>query len=367
MNLSEINMKPKVIAFYLPQYHPTKNNNIWWGNGFTEWTNVGKAKPLFKGHYQPRVPADLGYYDLRYPEIKEQQALLAKHAGIYGFCYYHYWFGNGRVELELPFEQMLKSKSPKFPFCLCWANESWHSKFWSSKGVISKKILVEQKYPGRDDIIAHFNYLLPAFKDDRYIKINNRILFTIYKPFEHPNIEEFMSIWNDLAKKNNLGGFYFVAQILTDINNKTVERLINLGFDKVNVVNLWDARKSRRPLIQKIINKVLHVPNVHLYKDIYPYFVNDVCYNSCVCPTLIPNWDHSPRSGSSAYLLHNSTPELFRKHVKDVFRCVKSKKNDDNLIFLKSWNEWGEGNYMEPDLKYGMSYIDTLKEELDMY
>lgn len=149
--------KPKLIAFYLPQYHPTLDNDKWWGKGFTEWTNVGKAKPLFIGHYQPKVPADLGYYDLRVPEVRELQASLAKEAGIYGFCYYHYWFGNGRKELELPFAEVLKSEKPNFPFCLCWANESWHSKFWNKDGSIEKKILIEQLYPGDDDIINHFN------------------------------------------------------------------------------------------------------------------------------------------------------------------------------------------------------------------
>lgn len=170
--------RPRVIAFYLPQFHPTPDNDKWWGKGFTEWTNVGKAKPLFRGHYQPKVPADLGYYDLRLSQSRIEQADLAREAGIEGFCYYHYWFGAGKQELELPFNEVLRLKEPNFPFCLCWANESWHSKFWDNTGrSFSKKTLIEQQYLGHDDNIAHFERLLPAFKDGRYITVDGKILF----------------------------------------------------------------------------------------------------------------------------------------------------------------------------------------------
>ena len=179
-----MNKKVRVIAFYLPQYHPTLDNDTWWGKGFTEWTNVGKAKPLFRGHYQPKVPADLGYYDLRLPEVREAQAQLAQEAGIGGFCYYHYWFGNGKQELELPFNEVLRFGKPNFSFCLCWANEAWHSKFWNKDGSIQKKCLIEQKYDTEEGHIKHFKTLLPAFKDNRYICVDGKPLFMIYKPFE---------------------------------------------------------------------------------------------------------------------------------------------------------------------------------------
>ena len=173
----------KVIAFYLPQYHPTPHNNEWWGEGFTEWTNVAKAPKLFWGHYQPKVPADLGFYDLRIPEVREKQAELAKYAGVDGFCYYHYWFGNGRVELETPFNEVLKTGKPDFPFCLCWANETWSRKFWNKDGNVAQSTtLAEQTYPGMDDIISHFMNVLPAFKDPRYIKQDGMPVFMIYRP-----------------------------------------------------------------------------------------------------------------------------------------------------------------------------------------
>jgi lipopolysaccharide biosynthesis protein len=158
-------MDSQIIAFYLPQFHPTPHNDLWWGKGFTEWTNVGKAKPLYPGHYQPKVPADLGYYDLRLPEVRQEQAKLAQKAGVTGFCYYHYWFENGFEELDKPFKEVVNSGEPKFPFCLCWANESWYSKFWNKDGTSSKKILAEQKYLGSEDHIKHFYSLLKAFKD----------------------------------------------------------------------------------------------------------------------------------------------------------------------------------------------------------
>ena len=164
-------MKPKIIAFYLPQYHPTEHNNLWWGKGFTEWTNVAKAKPLFKGHYQPKIPADLGFYDLRLSEIRQQQAVLAQEAGINAFCYYEYWFGEGEEELDMPLREVVNSGEPEFPFCLCWANESWYQKSWNRDGaIVDKKVLALQRYPGDADIKAHFNARLHAFQDHRYLK-----------------------------------------------------------------------------------------------------------------------------------------------------------------------------------------------------
>ena len=207
-------IKPRVIAFYLPQYHPTPDNDKWWGKGFTEWTNVGKAKPLFRGHYQPKVPADLGYYDLRLPEVRAAQAELAKEAGIEGFCYYHYWFGDGKQELELPFNEVIRTGEPDFPFCLCWANESWHAKFWDKDGkASSKKLLIEQRYLGHEDNVKHFYSLLPAFKDKRYMKVDGKLLFLIYRPLDFENVSGFIQDWQKLARENELEGFHFVGQL----------------------------------------------------------------------------------------------------------------------------------------------------------
>lgn len=361
--------KPKVIAFYLPQYHPTTDNDKWWGKGFTEWTNVGKARPLFKGHYQPKVPADLGYYDLRLPEVRETQAELAKEAGIYGFCYYHYWFGNGKEELELPFNEVLKSGKPDFPFMLCWANESWHKKFWNKDGKgSSKEVLVEQTYPGEKDIIDHFYRLLPAFKDSRYIRIDGKPAFMIYKPYELRDTNNFINIWNDLAKKEGLNGIHFVACLWQDVNTCNIVDLLNNGFNAVNKIGIWEA-KANIPLLHKVkrvaFSRLFNIPVIDDYQKITDNMFNEIDQQERVYPTILPNWDHTPRSGKNGVVFKNSTPENFKKQCIKILD--KRKNNKDNIIFLKSWNEWGEGNYMEPDLKYGHGYINALREALDQY
>jgi lipopolysaccharide biosynthesis protein len=200
------------IAFYLPQFHPIPENDEWWGKGFSEWTNVTKAKPLFEGHKQPHFPADMGYYDLRVPEVREQQAQLARDAGIEGFCYWHYYFGNGKRLLERPFNEVLKSGKPDFPFCLAWANESW-SGIWHGA---SDRILINQEYLGLKDYEAHFYDLLPAFLDKRYIRVEDKPLFLIYNPTDLPDMQEFCDIFKNLAVKNNLKGIHLVAN---NINN----------------------------------------------------------------------------------------------------------------------------------------------------
>ncbi len=355
-----------VIAYYLPQYHPTENNNKWWGEGFTEWTNVGKARPLFRGHYQPKVPADLGYYDLRLSSVREKQALLAKEAGIYGFCYYHYWFGDGHQELELPFNEVVNSGEPNFPFCLCWANETWSRKFWNNEGnVVGKETLVEQKYLGEEDDILHFNSLLVAFQDKRYIKVDDKLLFVIYKPLEFTNISNFISRWNKLAIEHGLKGFYFVG--FTFNVDKEGDQILQLGFDAINSCRLNRNRiRGWGWFFRKIISILFHTPRRVSYKKVYPQFIGEQEKDLPNCfPTLIPNWDHTPRSGVNGDLFTGATPELFEKHCRNVFNAISKKERQ--ICFLKSWNEWGEGNYMEPDLKYGKGFIYALKSALKKY
>ena len=195
--------KPIIIANYLPQFYQTPENDAWWGTGFTEWTNVAKAKPLFKGHYQPKIPADLGFYNLKNDWIREKQAELAKEAGITAFCYWHYWLGNGKRLLELPFNEVLATGEPDFPFCLGWANHDWQKKEWVTfKSIVVKEYLVKQEYGGAEDIIDHFNQMLPAFKDKRYVKVDGRLLFKIFRPDLIPDTKVFFDTWNKLAVKN---------------------------------------------------------------------------------------------------------------------------------------------------------------------
>ena len=247
-------MKARVIALYLPQFHPIPENDKWWGPGFTEWTNVAKAKPLFRGHYQPRIPADLGFYDLRLPETREQQAVMAQEAGIEGFCYYHYWFGNGKQLLERPFNEVLASGKPDFPFCLCWANHDWSNKTWRRTSALQKDgMMIAQTYPGHADHVAHFMTLLPAFKDKRYMTVDGKLLFTVYDPLNFPNVSDFLSTWQQLAREHGLPGFFFVGmspatltftidaegrrhRTMPDLKSSAdiFNYVLSLGFDAVN-------------------------------------------------------------------------------------------------------------------------------------
>ena len=356
----------KIIAFYLPQYHPIPENNLWWGEGFTEWTNVGKAKPLFRGHYQPKVPADLGYYDLRLPQSRIAQANLARENGIYGFCYWHYWFGEGKRLLETPFNEVVSSKEPDFPFCLGWANHSWEDKQFNLEG--TSKLLIEQKYLGEGDYRLHFETLLSAFKDERYIKIENKPLFYIHSPNRIPDLDVFMSLWNKLAKENDFDGFHFVANAY-DVSD--IEKFRKLGFDGVNIVRLFHVFKKENKYLfsawAKLIKKLFNVGQIVSYSFAAKYFSGKEDELEYVYPSIFPNWDHSPRSGRKGHILHNSTPAKFKNHVDEVLKRVKNKKAEKNIIFLRSWNEWAEGNYIEPDLKFGKQYLQALKESLQSY
>lgn len=353
----------RLIAFYLPQFHPVPENDIWWGKGFTEWTNVGKAKPLFRGHYQPHLPTELGYYDLRVSETRNEQARLAKEYGIEGFCYWHYWFGNGKRLLERPFDEVVRSGEPDYPFCLAWANETWKG---FAHGMTNRNVLIEQTYPGEEDYIAHFNSLLSAFKDKRYIRVHNRLLFVIYRPFEMPSTTAFMALWQRLAKENGLHGFYFVGQ--TNFIEER-ERVLALGFNAVNVVRLNDYIRFERPLVLKGVqwfNKRLrNVPYAFSYKKVISYFTGKEAEELTCIPTIIPGWDHTPRSGQEGLVYTNTTPELFEEHVEQVLDHVQVKPLEDRLVFIKSWNEWAEGNYLEPERRYGRRFLEALKKAVE--
>jgi len=351
-------MPPRVIAFYLPQFHPIPENDEWWGAGFTEWTNVGKAKKLFHGHYQPRVPADLGYYDLRLPETREAQAKMATEAGIEGFCYWHYWFGNGKRLLERPFNEVLESGKPDFPFCLAWANESWKG---FDHGLINRKVLIEQLYLGVDDYSKHFYEVLPAFKDKRYITVEGKPLFMIYKPLGSIEVPVFIKTWRKLARENNLEGIYFIGQA----DSRTYEKITQMGFDSINTIRTSEFM-LRKNIFQRVsygvYRRIFRRPYISSYKKASEYFFDkQIDKRENIIPTIFAGWDHTPRSGWHGLVLKNFTPILFKKHSREViYNCNKNP----NIVFLKSWNEWAEGNYIEPDLKWGNCFLNVLKQLL---
>jgi len=354
-------IKAKVLAFYLPQFHPIPENDAWWGKDFTEWTNVTKAKPLYKGHYQPFVPGELGYYDLRLPEVKEAQARLAKEAGISAFCYWHYWFGGGKQLLEKPLQEVLSSGKPDFPFCLAWANHSWQKKSWNSAvSRLSKELLIAQQYPGRKDVDDHFYAMLPAFRDGRYFRLHDKLVFVFFCAEDIPEPDYFMDRWQKLAADNGLPGFFFVGHtsMVSNLETPLYKRM-----DAVNLHLLHDTFNSRRyyRLLAWLLDRPL---NTVPYSKAINNWESDLFRSARVFPTLYPNWDTTPRIGVTGSILHGSTPELFKKHINRILALIAEKDSPDQVIFLKSWNEWAEGNYMEPDRKFGKGYIQALGEAL---
>jgi hypothetical protein len=366
---------PRLIAYYLPQYHPIPENDRWWGNGFTEWTNVAKAKPLFKDHYQPHYPADLGYYDLRVPEIREAQEAMAKQYGIEGFMYYHYWFGNERLLLERPLQDMLRSKKNNFPFCLCWANESWKG-MWH--GEFTGKTLIEQTYPGIEDYEKHFYYLLAAFKDERYIKIDGKPVFTVYMPLNLPAAKEFAILFNTLAVKEGLPGIFLIGSHCP-LNWNPAEHgfsgvigseMANLKFGQRSAFSkkkLYTAKKIKRYISKLAMQNTYsdkQMPAIVEYADIIDQLVTGKSFDFDYYPCVVPNWDNTPRTGNAGMVFQNAAPALFGRHLQKAFNKIKNLPEQRQFVFIKSWNEWAEGNYLEPDQKYGYGYLEEIKKQL---
>ena len=366
-----MNDKIKALALYLPQFHPIPENDEWWGKGFTEWTNVAKAKPLFEGHWQPRLPADLGFYDLRVAETRIAQAELAKQYGVYGFCYWHYWFG-GKQILERPLQEVVSSGQPDLPFCLAWANQTW-SGTWH--GLSNSKILIEQTYPGKQDHTDHFYACLEMFKDPRYIEVEGKKLFFIYLSQEIPQIKEFITLWQDLAQKEGLSGFHFAGMNQSpdwdpksDGLNAAVQYWSQREEYQYRHLTLKDRiqlrlfghesltrqrKKNRLPLklsYPKLVEKYPHVP---VRYDEYP---------SVFC-----DWDNTPRSGADGWLFEDFSPELFGELCFKAFEQTQNKPKGEKIVIIKSWNEWAEGNYMEPDQKFGHRYLEAFKNALTRY
>jgi hypothetical protein len=369
----EINPKARLIAFYLPQFHPIPENDEWWGKGFTEWTNVAKATPLFHGHYQPHIPADLGFYDLRVPETRLAQADMAREYGVEGFCYWHYWFAGKRL-LERPFNEVLKSGEPKLPFCLGWANDTWTG-IWHG---CPDKILIEQTYPGRKDEEAHFYTLLNAFGDERYITVDGHPVFLIYKPHMLPEPKRFIDHWKELAVKEGLKSIYFIGHAQTmqwKYEKSGFDAMVphNPGLTLHHAFDYFNSKlnfadnvclKFTKRKVKDFYKHVFSRPDVFFYKDYIKYALPELRNDFDEFPCVLPNWDNSPRCGVNAFIFHNSTPGLFKKHLREAIEQVAHREPEKRIVFIKSWNEWAEGNYLEPDQKFGKAYLQACKEEV---
>jgi hypothetical protein len=356
---------PCVLAFYLPQFHPIPENDQWWGKGFTEWSNVSKAKPLFQGHYQPHLPADLGFYDLRLPETRAAQAEMAREHGIDGFCYYHYWF-NGRRILERPIREILAAGEPKFPFCVCWANENW-TRRWDGRDA---EVLLEQRYSVQDDI-AHIRSLIPMFEDARYIRVDGKPLFLVYRSTAIPDARATTDRWRREAERAGLPGLYLVR---VESHFECINPLAT-GFDaalefqpfglatKAAWLRLkwWHSSKLRtQPRVfrqhqmfsyEKLAEAAVDLPNPG-----YPW-IRSVC----------PSWDNTPRRSVGGHIFHGSTPALFEAWVT---KLVKQSHQPDtanvskSMLFINAWNEWAEGNHLEPCQRWGLGYLEALRRGL---
>lgn len=352
--------KPRIISIYLPQFYPFKENDEWWGKGFTEWTNVTSAKPLFKGHYQPQLPSDLGFYDLRLPETRQAQVDLAKAYNVDGFCYYHYWF-HGKRLLNEPIDEVLKSQKPDFPFCYFWANETW-SRRWEGN---ESHVLMDQKYSFEDDK-AHAEWLIESFKDERYMKINNRPIFLIYKPFDLPDPKKTFKIFEDVCKSHGIEKPYFVASNSHNTGHNPYE----LGFDMALhfearqyllsqfMVNGPTLKKFVRNLLQGIVNPSLKVYNYKQYKERAKK--HKIKYKGFPC--VLVGFDNTARKGKNAVVLRNQNIKDFKTSLIDAKKDVENFPEEEKIVFVNAWNEWAEGNHLEPCQKWGTKFLEAIKE-----
>ena len=347
------------IAIHLPQFHPIPENDEWWGTGFTEWTNVSKATPLFKGHYQPHLPADLGFYDLRLEEARVAQARMARDFGIYGFCYYHYWF-HGKRLLNRPVDEIVASGKPDFPFMLCWANGSW-TRTWDG----TDNLLIEQTYSPADDL-EHIRYLIGVFRDERYIKIDGKPVFAICRTEMMPDPVATAALWRTEARKAGFKDIYLVRMEMFEAGYPATK----IGFDAAAEFQPdWRNFPSRQ---QSFAARLLHrlglgndphiVHQVFLYEDIVRKMLAKPAVDYKLFPGITPGWDNTARKNSGGIIFKDSTPELFGSWFKEILRKFTPYSTEENFIFINAWNEWAEGNHLEPDRKWGTAYLAAIKQ-----
>jgi glycosyl transferase family WbsX len=355
----------RAIAFYLPQFHPVPENDAWWGRGFTEWHNVRRGRPLFRGHFQPRLPGELGFYDLRNAETRQRQATLAVDHGISAFCYYHYWF-QGRRLLERPFDEVLTSGTPDLPFCLCWANEKWTRAWDGTTG----EVLVDQSY-SEDDDRRHIRWLARAFDDDRYVRVDGRPLFLVYRARNMPDPLATTLTWRAEARTLGLGEL-FLARVESFPEEHDDPR--SIGFDAAvefqpDGANLpralrrgeWWERARRLGLGSRAYG----ANTVFEYADLVEAALAKAIPPYPRFPCATPSWDNSPRRRTGgAWIFRGSTPELYARWLREIVRRAPRAEGDDALVFVNAWNEWAEGNHLEPSARWGRAYLEATRRAL---
>ncbi|GLI27359.1 hypothetical protein ARHIZOSPH14_16010 [Agromyces rhizosphaerae] len=350
--------RARALAFYLPQFFPIPENDEWWGPGFTEWTNTARARRLYPGHRQPTLPADLGFYDLRVPETRQAQSDLARAYGVEAFVYWHYWFGDGDRILERPFAEVLERGDPEIGFALAWANQSWTG-IWHAA---ADTILKQQRYLGAEDDRRHFETILPAFRDERYVRVNGRPLFYVFRPEELPDAAEFVDRWQAMAREAGLEGLYLVAEA-SDLLGAGA-RYANAeadGFDASVYMRLPAEVNRATRLRMRAGRKLMGGPEIWPYSDT---IVADYPRDPHVQPCVYPNWDNTPRAGRRGLVVRDATPERFRRNVADAVDLLADRPAQERLLWVKSWNEWAEGNHLEPDLREGHAWLEALRAGL---
>lgn len=365
--------EPKIIAFYLPQYHPIPENDEWWGKGFTDWINVAKAKPRFFRHYQPHIPTDLGFYDLRQEETRIAQANLASEYGIYGFCYHHYWF-NEKMLLERPLNEVLNSGKPDFPFCICWANENW-TRRWDGN---DKDILLGQNYNNYNPE-KHILWLEKAFTDKRYIRIDDKPILLIYNTTDIPDLKDMIITWRFAIKKKGYKDLYLCA-VKSVHSNMSDSKLLSNGFDAIVdfVPNneIFQFRKFSslpRYYCIRIINKMisifrlenllekLPITDIFNYKKLVNYKMKQSNCGYKYFPCVIPSWDNTARK-KYGQVIQNEDFEIYKRWLENSFEKVKQYSKDKQIIFINAWNEWAEGCHLEPDIRNGRKFLEATLE-----
>lgn len=338
----------RLIAFYLPQFHPIPENDVWWGKGFTEWTNVTKAKQLFDGHYQPHLPTDFGFYDLRVRETRRDQIRTAKQYGIDGFCYHYYWFSGTRL-LNQPLDDMLADAESDMPFCLCWANENW-TRRWDAA---EYKILIEQKYRPEDDL-DFIKSLVPYFSDPRYIKCDGALLLIVYRPQQLPRPLETTSLWRDFCKKQGLGEIHLCAA-LTHGNMDYAALGFNSG------VEFPPHNLSGVPCVNDQI--AFNIPfrgRAFLYHDVATAYLFRRYKQKNVFRGVFPSWDNTARTGDRATLILNGTPGNYEYWLSESIRRTEDDfSGKKRFVFINAWNEWAEGCHLEPDRRYQCAFLEA--------
>lgn len=355
-----------IFSYYLPQFHSIPENDYWWGKGFTEWTNVRKARSLYSNHRQPLVPGLLGYYNLEDSGTIRNQVMLAKDNGVDGFVFYHYWFGEGKVLLEKPLLSFLKDATIDFQFCICWANESWKGTW---HGAARNQLLQEQKYLGHEDYEAHFDFLLPFFEDARCLKIDDRPVYQIYVPESIPDLDLYIETFNQLARAAGLKGIYWMGVKCSKAfnpNRSGIQGLVNGNLKNINeyhhraIEGIYHRYFLSNPFIRRILKWPRRIPF-----QIIRHCLEDFCseYSYDFYPLAIPNWDNTPRVKQDGTVYTGCSPYEFKKHLKVcIEQSKRNSRSDKQIVFVKSWNEWAEGNILEPEGQFGLGYLQAIKE-----